>query len=72
MATDTGATDTAASWANQNRQITCDAKRRLGLANALDHDHEPVRNAMAAGAVSEELAAVIVTGVDALPVEHRR
>ena len=27
---------------------------------------------MAAGQVSEEQAVVIVTGVDALPVEHRR
>ena len=40
--------------------------------NALDRDHEPVRDAMAAGQVSEEQAVVIVTGVDALPVEHRR
>ena len=38
----------------------------------LDCDHEPVRDAMAAGHVSEEQAAVIVKGVDALPVEHRR
>ncbi len=42
------------------------------LAHALDHDHEPVRDAMAAGQVSEEQAVVIVKGVDALPVEHRR
>jgi len=44
-----GATDTAAWWANQTRQTKRDAKRRLELANALDHDHEPVRDAMAAG-----------------------
>ncbi len=43
-----------------------------GPRHALDHDHEPVRDAMAAGQVSEEQAAVIVKGVDALPVEHRR
>src|SRR4029078_8237621 len=36
-----------------------------------DHDHEPVRDAIAAGQVSEEQAVVIVRGVDALPVEHR-
>ena len=54
------------------RQTKRDAKRRLALANALDRDHEPVRDAMAAGQVSEEQAVVIVTGVDALPVEHRR
>ena len=51
---------------------TRDAKRRLGLAHALDHDHEPVRDAMAAGHVSKDQPAVIVKGVDALPVEHRR
>src|SRR6185369_1399799 len=67
-----GATDTAAWWANQTRQTKRDAKRRLALATALDHDHEPVRDAMAAGQVSEDQAAVIVKGVDALPVEHRR
>ena len=59
-------------WANQTRQTKRDAKRRLDLAHALDHDHEPVRTAMAAGQVSEEQAVVIVKGVDALPVEHRR
>jgi hypothetical protein len=67
-----GAADTASWWANTTRQTKRDTKRRLALANALDHDHEPVRDAMAAGHVSEDQAAVIVTGVDALPVEHRR
>ena len=67
-----GATDTGSHWANTTRQTKRDAKRRLDLANALDHDHEPVRDAMAAGQVSEEQAVVIVKGVDALPVEHRR
>ncbi len=67
-----GAADTAAWWANQTRQTKRDAKRRLALANALDHDHEPVQDAMAAGRVSEDQAVVIVKGVDALPVEHRR
>ena len=57
---------------HQTRQTTRDAKRRLGLAHALDRDHEPVRDATAAGTVSEEQAAVIVKGVDAVPVEHRR
>ena len=72
LGTETGAADTASWWANQTRQTKRDAKRRLELAHALDDDHEPVRDAMAAGAVSEEQAAVIVKGVDALPVEHRR
>ena len=72
LGTAAGATDTGSYWANQTRQTKRDAKRRLELAHALDHDHEPVRDAMAAGQVSEEQAAVIVKGVDALPVEHRR
>jgi len=67
-----GAADTSSHWANATRQTKRDAKRRLELAKLLDHDHEPVRDAMAAGQVSEEQAAVIVKGVDALPVEHRR
>ena len=68
---DSGAADTGSHWAHQTRQTTRDAKRRLALAQALDRDHEPVRQAMAAGGVSEEQAAVIVKGVDALPVVHR-
>jgi hypothetical protein len=57
--------------AHQTRQSMRDGKRRLALAQAPDVDHEPVRQAMAAGGVSEEQAAVIVRGVEALPVEHR-
>ena len=71
LGTATGATDTANHWANQTRQTKRDTKRRMQLAHALDADHEPVRDAMAAGLVSEEQAAVIVRGVEALPVEHR-
>ena len=56
----------------QDNEGSEDARRRLELAHALDHDHEPVRDAIAAGTASEEQAAVIVTGVDAVPVEHRR
>ena len=44
-----GATDTGSYWANQTRQTKRDAKRRLELAHALGHHHEPVRDAMAAG-----------------------
>jgi hypothetical protein len=71
VGTEAGATDAGAWWANQTRQTKRDAKRRVELAHALDVDHEPVRDAMAAGLVSEEQAAVIVRGVEALPVEHR-
>ena len=67
-----GATDTASWWANVTRQTKRTAHHRMALATALDRDHEPVRDAMAAGLVSEEQATVIVRGVDALPVEHRR
>ena len=59
-------------WANATLQTKRDAKRRLELAKPLDRDHEPVRDAMATGRVSEDQAVVIVQGVDALPVEHRR
>ncbi len=44
-----GATDTARLLGQPTRQTKRDAKRRLALANALDCDHEPVRDAMAAG-----------------------
>ena len=44
-----GAADTSSYWANTTRQTKRDAKRRLQLAHALDRDHEPVRDAMAAG-----------------------
>ena len=72
LGTAAGAADTSSHWANATRQTKRDAKRRLDLAHALDHDHEPVKEAMAAGQVSEDPAVVIVKGVDALPVEHRR
>ena len=67
-----GATDTASWWANQTRQTKRTAKHRAALAELLDRDHAPVRDAMAAGQVSEEQAVVIVRGVDSLSVEHRR
>ncbi len=68
---DAGATDTASWWAHQTRQTKRAAHHRMALAQALDTDHGPVRDAMATGLVSEEQATVIVRGVDALPVEHR-
>ena len=54
LGAEAGAADTGSYWADQTRQTKRDAKRRLRLAHALDHDHEPVREAMAAGQVSEE------------------
>jgi len=72
LGTESGAADTGAYWAHATRQKKCDAKRRLALAHALDHDHEPVRDAMAAGHVSAAQVAVIIKGLDSVPVEHRR
>src|SRR5690349_201694 len=72
LGTEQGAADTASHWANQTRQTKRDTKRRMQLAHALDVDHGPVRDAMAAGQVSEEQAAVIVRGVEGILVEHRR
>jgi hypothetical protein len=71
LGTAAGATDTASHWANQTRQTKRDTKRRMQLAHGLDVDHELVRDAMAAGQVSEEQAVVIVRGEE-IPVAHRR
>jgi hypothetical protein len=43
LGTETGAADTSSYWAKTTRQTRRDAKRRLQLAHAMDHDHEPVR-----------------------------
>jgi len=48
-----GAADTSSYWATTTRQTKRDAKCRMALAQLVDHDHEPVRDAMAAGTVSE-------------------
>ncbi len=45
-----GATDTASWWAHTTRQTKRTAHHRMELAQALDRDHEPVRDAMAARA----------------------
>ncbi len=65
-----GATDTAVWWADRTQQLKRTAHHRSALADALDH-HEPVREAMAHGRISEEQAVVIVRGVEELPAEHR-
>ena len=67
---DAGATDTASWWANRTRQTKRLATHRMALAQALDGEHEAVKEAMAAGLVSEEQAVVIVKVVEALP-SHR-
>ena len=79
LGAEAGAADTGSYWADQTRQTKRDAERlepptrhAMHARARPGHDHEPVRDAMAAGQVSEEQAVVIVKGVDALPVEHRR
>jgi len=63
-----GATSTAAWWANQTRQTRAEAHRKIRLAKALDADqHQTVRRALAAGRVLPDQAGVIVAAVDALP-----
>src|SRR5689334_22833498 len=57
LGAEAGATDTAAWWADTTCQTKPDTRRRMQLAHSLDIDHEPVRDAMAAGQVSEEQAA---------------
>ena len=64
-----GASSTAGWWANETRQTKPLAHRRVRLARALEHDHEPVRDAMAYGEVLLEQAEVIVAAIDALPVD---
>jgi hypothetical protein len=67
---ESGATGTAAWWANATKQTRAAAHRDLKLARALDTDrHEPVRQALAAGAVLVDQAAVVVDAVDALPTD---
>ena len=65
---ESGATSTAAWWAHRTRITRGEAHRKVKLAEALDTDqHEPVREALAAGRVLADQAGVIVQAVDALP-----
>jgi hypothetical protein len=69
---DSGATSTAAWWANQTHQTRAEANRKVKLARALDTDqHQPVRRALAAGGLLADQAGVIVQAVDALPRRRR-
>ncbi|MGO4255044.1 DUF222 domain-containing protein [Marmoricola sp. RAF53] len=63
-----GAANTAGWWANSTRTTKPAAHRAVKLAGRLDDDgHAATADAMSAGAVSVEQAAVIVDAVDALP-----
>ena len=59
-------TSTAVWWANATMQTTKACMAKIRLAKALDHDHEPVRDALAAGELVLEQAEVIVGAVQAL------
>jgi hypothetical protein len=64
----TGATSTANWLAIATHQTRSTTHRLMRLAHAIDRDaYEPVRHALAAGAVNPEQALVITDAVDALP-----
>lgn len=66
----TGASSTAAWWAQATRRTRPAAHRQVALADRLDDDtHLPAATALAAGTVSVEQARVIVESVEALPAE---
>ncbi len=62
-----GATSTANWWAHTTRLTRAETHRLAKLAERLGEAHEPVRAALAAGAVLVDQAAVITDAVDALP-----
>lgn len=62
-----GATSAAAWWAHHSRMTPLEARRRMRLAKSLDGPHERVGEALAAGEMLTEQAAVVVAAVDALP-----
>jgi hypothetical protein len=64
-----GATSTASWWAHRCLIARSEAHRRVRLARRLQEAHEQVAEALAAGRVAEDQAAVIVAAVDALPAD---
>jgi hypothetical protein len=66
------AVSTAAWWASETRQTKQAAFSAIRLAKALDWDHEPVRDALAAGDLVVEQAEVIVRAIDALTTKEAR
>ena len=64
---DAGATSTASWWAHHTHQDRGDASRRIALAHALGDGRSKVREALAAGDLTEEAAAIVVRALDALP-----
>ena len=66
---DQGATSTATWWSHHTKVTRAEAHRLTRLATRLGEAHEPVRQALAAGEVLADQAAVIVDAVDALPTD---
>ncbi len=66
---DHGATSTASWWSHTAKLTRAEAHRLSRLAGRLGEVHEPVREALAAGVVVVDQAAVIVDAVDALPTD---
>ncbi len=64
-----GATSAAAWWAHTAHLTRREAHTKMVLAQALDTAHEPVREALAAGDIMLEQAAVIVRAVDEFPAD---
>lgn len=64
-----GHANTAGWWANATRSAKPRAHRQVALARRLDQSDCATGDALAAGAVSRDQAAVIVEAVDALPRE---
>jgi hypothetical protein len=63
-----GATSTANWWAHETNQTRAGAHRKTKLATALATEaHEPVRQALANGALLVDQAEVIIAAIDALP-----
>lgn len=67
---DSGATSTAAWLAHETRQTRRHCSHQVRLAAALDERFEPTREALAAGRIDAEQAAVIVDAVDRLTDHH--
>jgi len=65
---ESGATSTANWWAHQTQQTRAGAHRMARLATALAKDlHEPVRLAMADGALLPDQAEAVIAAIEALP-----
>ena len=67
VAAEHGARDVAPWLADHLKADPGATRRRVDLARALDRDHDPVRQAMAHGTISEAKAQIILTALADLP-----